>query len=173
MKYLLYSLLAITLFTACEKDNAVSKTGPKVEIYMLKSFSINVDQTTTPSTLSISNAVLADAPLVADEDIEFYTQSSTTFKLTKNIKSTIQNYGADKAFAVTVDNQPIYFGIFHPAHLSSIAFGLATIDPIIYTTENQMSIQYAMISGSSYLLQFDKRNDDRLISALRVTGRVR
>jgi hypothetical protein len=173
MKYLFCGLLFITLFAACKKDNTANKSTSKVDIYMLKTFSINIDQTTNPATLSISNAVLADTPLVADKDIELYTQSSTSFKLTKNIKSIIQNYGPDKAFAVTVDNQPVYFGIFHPSYLSSIAFGLATIDPTIYTTDNEMSIRYATITGNTYLLQFDRRNDNRIINALETNGRLR
>jgi hypothetical protein len=173
MNYLSYCLLFITLFAACKKDSTAIKNASKVDIYLLKTFSINVDQTTTPSTLSLSNSILADTPLIADKDIELYTQLSTTFKFAKNIKSLIQNYGGDKAFAVTVDNQPVYFGIFHPAYLSSIAYGLATIDPIIYTTNNEISIQYATLTGNTYLLQFDRRNDDKIINALKTTGRVR
>lgn len=173
MKYLLYSLLSVTLFTACKKDNAAGKTGSKVDIYMLKSFTIDVDQAVNPSTLSISNAVLADSPLVADKDIAFYLPSSSTFGLAKDLKSTIKDYDADQAFAVTVDKAPVYFGIFHPSYLNSIFFGLATIDPTTYTTANELSIQYATIAGNVSLLQFDKRNDTKIINALRMTGRVK
>lgn len=173
MRYLLYSLLTISLFAACKKDKAANENASKVDIYILKSFSLNVDQAANPSTLSISNAVLADTPLVADKDIKLYTQSSATFSLTKNVKTVIKDYGADKAFAITLNKQPIYFGIFHPSYLSSIAFGLATIDPTLYTTENEITIQYATITGNSYLFQLDKRNDDRLINSLRVTGKLR
>ncbi len=139
---------------------------------MPKSFTVNVDQTTSPATVSISNAVLADTPLVTDKEIEFYKKSTTTFKLRKNIKPIIQNYGADKAFAVSVNNQPVYFGQFHPAYLSSIAFGLATIDPILFS-DNALKIQFPTVDGNSYLLQLNKRNDSRIINTLKATGRVR
>ena len=139
---------------------------------MLTSFTANVDRTTNPATISIVNAVLADTPLVADNDIEFYTKLTTTFKLKKDIKSIIQNYGADKTFAVTVNKQPLYFGIFHPAYLSSIAFGVASIDPILFI-DNELKIQFATIEGNNYLLQPDKRNDSQITNTLRATGRVR
>lgn len=139
---------------------------------MLKSFTANVDVTTTPATVSISNAVLADAPLIADKDIKFYTKSTTTFELKKDIKSIIKNYGADKAFAVTVNNQPIYLGVFHPGYLSFIAFGVATIDPIP-SSDNELNIQFATIEGNTFLLQLDKRNDNQIINSLKATGRVR
>lgn len=139
---------------------------------MLKSFRVNVDRTTNPATISISNAVLSDTPLVADNDIEFYIKYTTTFKLKKALKTIIQNYGPDKSFAVTVDKQPIYFGTFHPAYLSSIVFGVATIDPILFS-DNELKIQFATITGNSYLLQFDKRNNSEIINSLNSIGRAR
>lgn len=139
---------------------------------MLKSFTVNIDQTTNPATVLISNAVLADKPLLADKDIVFYTKATTTFKLKTGFKSIIQNYGVDKAFAVTVDNQPVYFGIFYPAYLSSIAFGVATIDPILFN-DKELEIKFASIVGNSYLPQLDNRNNSQIINTLKETGRVR
>jgi hypothetical protein len=139
---------------------------------MLQSFSLNINQATNPATISISNAVLAETPLVADHDIRSYTRSTTTFNLKKDIKSIIKNYGPDKAFAVTVDKQVVYYGKFHPAYLSSITFGLATIDPIFYSN-NELKIQFASIDRNSNLQQLDKRNDTLIINALSATGRLR
>lgn len=112
---------------------------------------------------------MEDAPLVADQDIAFYIQSEATFKLKKNIKSLIQNYGADKAFAVTVDNQPVYYGKFHPGYLSSLVFGLAIIDPLLLRN-NELAIGFVTTAGPNAL---DKRNDVRLLSALKSSGRLR
>ena len=163
----LFSLIFILLLS-CKKEH----NGPEVDIYMLQSFSLNINQATNPATISISNAVLAETPLVADHDIRSYTRSTTTFNLRKDIKSTIQNYGPDKAFAVTVDKQVVYYGKFHPAYLSSITFGLATIDPIFYSN-NELKIHFAAIDGNSNLQQLDKRNDTLIINALSATGRLR
>lgn len=167
MRHIFFYCLTLTVLWGCKKE-----TNSKVEIYMLKSFTATIDRTTNLATVSILNAVLADTPFIADADIEFYTKSTTTFKLKKDIKSIIKNYGADKAFAVTVNNHAVYFGVFHPAYLSSIAFGVATIDPILFS-DNELKIQFATIDGNSYLLQLDKRNDSRITNSLKASRRLR
>jgi len=155
------------LSPGCKKEQA-----PRVDIYMLQSFTTTVDNSTIPATVSITNAVLAGAPLVRDEDIESYTRSTANFKLSRDIQSIIKDYSSDKAFAVTVDKQPIYFGIFHPLHLSSMVFGLATIAPTL-NPKNELPIRFALIDGNATLLQLDKRNDSRIILSLKATGRLR
>ncbi|MCW3106797.1 MAG: hypothetical protein JWQ09_1303 [Segetibacter sp.] len=167
MRRFFYFCLTLTVLLSCKKEN-----DSKVDIYMLKSFTVNVDQTTTPAILSISNAILADAPFVTDKDIAFYTKSTATFKLKKDIKSIIQHYGPDKAFAVTINNRPVYFGKFHPAYLSSITFGVATIDPIPLN-ERELRIQFATLEGDARLLQLDKRNESEIINTLKATNRIR
>ena len=107
MRHIFLYFLTFILFLGCKK-----KHTSRVDIYMLQSFSININQTTSPATHTISNAVFADTPLITDQDIEFYTKSTTTFKLRKDIQPIIMNYGADKAFAVTVDKQPVYLESF-------------------------------------------------------------
>jgi len=167
MRHIFSSLLLIILFSSCTKENT-----SKIDIYLLKSFNLNTNQTTNPFTQTISNAVLSETPFIADQDIQFYTKSETTFQLTRDIKDIIKNYGPDKAFAVTVDNQPVYYGLFHPGYLNSMTIGVATIDPL-FTFNNQIKIEFVLINGSSGLLTLDNRNDDRLINSLRISGRLK
>jgi hypothetical protein len=170
----LYCLVAILLLS-CSKNKDEYKQGSKVDIYVLKSFSENVGMAGGMAVISISNAVLADAPLVSDQDIESYTRATTTFKIKKDIKSIIENYSKDKAFAVTVDNQPVYFGKFHPLYLSSMTLGVATLNPISYSlhTNNELQIDFITITGNSSLQHLDKRNDSRILDALRASGRLK
>lgn len=166
MRNLLY-VLVLMMFLGCKKDN-----DAKVSIYMLTSHTSSIDRTTFPVTVAISNAVLADTPLVTEKDIVFYMPSTTTFYLDKDIRHTIRNYGPDKAFAVTVGNEVVYYGKFHPLYLSSITFGMATISPPLLNG-NELRIDFVTLTGSSSLLQLDKRNDSRIIYALKATGRLR
>ncbi|MEO5562504.1 MAG: hypothetical protein ABIR18_03695 [Chitinophagaceae bacterium] len=172
MRYIVYSFLALFIFIGCKKENH----GSKVDIYLLDSFTIGTNPAPSgsgPFSTTISNAVLASTPLVADRDIKFYTRSSSAFKLRNSIKTIIQNYGPDKAFAVTVDGEPVYYGKFHPAYLSSMTVGLATIDPILlFANDNELPIQFINLTGT-LIAQDDKRNDPRIINALRETGRLR
>ncbi|HEX8279452.1 MAG TPA: hypothetical protein VF540_12185, partial [Segetibacter sp.] len=105
MRSIIYCCVALSLISGCKKESS-----SKVEIYILTSFTISIDQTPVTFTSSISNAVPDRSPLVADADIKYYTKATTTFKLNKDIKPLIKNFGPDKAFAVTVDGKPVYFG---------------------------------------------------------------
>lgn len=158
------------MFIGCKKEEHGS--GSRIDIYLLKSFTTMVDQSTTPATISITNAVLDDTPLVSDQDIKVYVKSTTTFVLRKDIQTVIQNYGPDKAFAVTVDKQPVYYGQFHPFYLSSITFGLATISPLLLNND-ELQIDFVTTEGNSFLQQLDNRNDSRIINALKATNRLR
>lgn len=121
----------------------------------------------------VLNAILDDAPLVANQDIEIYTRKTTTFTTKKDIKTILQNYGAEQAFVVTIDDQPVYYGKFHPSYLSSLDFGVATIDPLMIVNNKELKINFVNIEGNSLLQQLDKRNDSRIINALRSSGRLR
>lgn len=102
MRHIFFLSLVVLLLAGCKKEH-----GSRVDIYMLKSFTAGIDRTATPVVNTITNAILDNTPLVADNDIVLYNRESSTFTLKTDIKSIIQNYGPDKAFAVTVDKQVV------------------------------------------------------------------
>jgi hypothetical protein len=167
MRNIFYYLTVSILFLSCKKES-----NSRVDIYALKTFELNVNQTATPATLVITNAVPEDKPIVSDNDIEYYTKSTSEFKLNKDISSITKTYGRDKAFVVTVNKQPVYYGVFHPAYLSSMSLGVATIDPILFDGKN-LKVQFIKIEGNSLLQKLDKRNDSRITNSLKSTGRLR
>lgn len=169
MKPIFLYCLVFTILLGCKKQEV---EGPSVDIYLLKSFTTSIDRTTNPATLIITNAELEEKPLVADEDILFYTKATTTFTLLKDIQTNIQHYGSDKGFAVTVDSMPIYFGRFHSIYSSSITIGVATITSFLFNN-NKLQIDFPSIEGSADLQRLDKRNDPRILNAFKATGRLR
>jgi hypothetical protein len=166
MKRIFFLSLTVLLFAGCKKEH-----GSRVDIYLLKSFTAGIDQSVTPPVSTITNAVLESIPLIYDEDILSYSKENYTFTLRRDIKSIIQNYGSDKAFAVTMDGHVVYCGIFHPAYLSSLPFGIAMIDPILVNNK-ELRVDFINTTGL-YTHPTDKRNDDQIIHALKVTGRLR
>jgi len=167
MRYFISACFCLVLFISCKKES-----DSRVDIYILKSFTANINQSVIPGTTIISNAVLEATPLVSDKDIAYYTRSTSTFKLKKDIKSAIEDYGADKAFAVTVNGEVVYYGLFHPAYLSSLVFGLATIDPFLYN-DKELAIQFVEITDNPDLKKLDKRNDESIINVFSGSGRLR
>jgi hypothetical protein len=149
----------------CKKEH-----NTRIEIYLLKSFVTTIDTTQRPAVNGIANAALDDTPLAADPDIRFYTRKKSTFALRKEIQKDIKNFGPDKAFAVTVDKQIVYYGRFHPIYMNSVVFGLATITPLPYKND-ELRIDFINLTGT-FVSPFDKRNDSRIINALRSTGRL-
>lgn len=167
MRIFIYFSLLI-LLAGCKKKDL----GPRVDIYLLKSFTTSLNTSTVPNTVVISDALLESAPLVADQDILAYTESTRTFTILKNIIPIIKDFGQDKGFAVTVDDQPIYYGRFHPSSLSSMTVGVATIDPL-GASESELPIRFFLIGGNATLESLDKRNDIRILNTLRQTNRLK
>jgi hypothetical protein len=166
MKYLLGLLLLVTL-AACSKT---VRTTDRVEVYLLQSFNLTLDTSAGLPVHAVSNAVLAATPLVADGDIDSYDQSTHTFELSRNINAEIKDLGADKAFAVTVDRQVIYYGVFQPSYLSSLRVGIALIDPLF--TKTELRIGFVNITGTIIHAK-DKRNDSQLLFALQSSRRLK
>lgn len=169
MKYLLFLAAFALLLASCKKENGGNNS---VEVYLLKSFDTELDASTSPGITRIKNPVLENVPLLENGDIIGYRPSSFTLYLNKNIKTAIEGFGPDKGFAVTVNRKPVYYGRFHPAYLSSITFGLATIDPIL-SSGNEMTIQFVKLEGSVELNELDKRNDSRITEAFSASNRLR
>lgn len=166
MRQLALLCITVILLAGCRKEQ-----GSRVDIYLLKSFNSGIDTTQRPVVNIITNAVLDDTPLIANEDIRFYTRENCTFTLRKNIQAVIQNYGPDKAFAVSVNDEAVYYGRFHPMYMSSLVYGLATINPL-FPNNNELRIDFINLGGTN-IDPLDKRNDTRIINALKETRRVR
>lgn len=168
IKNIFIIVFACIAITGCKKDY-----GSGVEIYLLKSFTTTVNTTNLPGTVSITNPVLENEPLVTNEDIQFYTQATTTFTVRNGdaLHATIKDFGQSKAFAVTVDKKPVYYGRFHPPYLSSMTIGIATMYPFVIN--NDLAINFILIDGNDMLNKLDKRNDKELIKALKSMNKLR
>lgn len=169
MRYSLLLFLVIFAGIGCTKN---SVGGDEVSIHLLRSFDRSIDASTYPAIVRIERPVIESEPLVRNADILFYERSTHTFTLTRNIKEQLKDLGADKGFAVRVGNETIYFGTFHPLYLSSITFGVPTIDPYM-ADDHKLQIDFAKLSNSPLLESLDRRNDEALINALRSSGRLR
>lgn len=165
MKKLLYSFCFLSLF-ACKKS-----ANHTVEIYLLKSFSVNTDTSTPFRLISIVDPVLETTPLIANSDIKSYTKATSTFSLNKDINDQLKGFGNNTGFAVVVDQKPVYYGRFHPLYMSSMTLGIATIDPIL--SGNSVPVSFITIDDQPAMKTMDKRNDAVLLNAFDATGRLK
>lgn len=110
-RFLLTSFLLIIAIT-----KTIAQAPTKIEIYLLKSHSIRetVLSPAIPPITLITDTVLADTPLVRNEDIISYNPKTATLYLRYNFNQTSGWIIPGEAFAVTLNKKPIYYGIFHP-----------------------------------------------------------
>ena len=168
MKQLLSICLLLGLLAGCKKEGDNTE---KVEIYLLQSFSRSVDASAGLAITRYNNTTLSPTPLVANSDIVNYSPAKTTFYLKKDIGPVVKDFGPDKAFAVTVNKRIIYVGEFRPAWLSSVVFGIATINPT-FVNGRQIPVDYIRLDNRPDLKELDRRNDNRLLQAMLKSGRL-
>jgi hypothetical protein len=171
MRFTCLFACCLLLFAACKKNSQSTKGG--VNLHLLTSFDVKIDTTTYPATYSIINPVADPVPFVSNSDIIAYGRNETTFYLKKNIKPLIKDFGGNKAFVVTVDGTPVYYGRFHPSYYSSIVFGIATIDPMIFPNEKSLRIDFAKMTAPAVTDPLDKRNDPLIIAWMAMSQRLR
>lgn len=167
MRYIISCCIASILVSSCSKDDS----NVQVNIYVLKSFTPLPPDSAHRFRTGITNAIAEDVPLLTKTDIDYYTQSTSAFKLNRDIRPVIKDFNGGKGFVVVVNNEPVYYGLFHPGYLNSLTTGLAVIDPLFFFN-NEMKIGFVTITGEN-LEQYDKRNDPKLIKALSALGKLR
>ncbi|MCE1197738.1 MAG: hypothetical protein LWW85_02110 [Marinilabiliales bacterium] len=160
-------LVLFTLFTSCSKDATTPNRqgGPGVEFYLLESFA------TADKSYQIleSSVVTKETPLLTFADLINYNASTHTFKLSASGIEKVQKmpksvYGV--AFALKADGTVIYTGYFWPSY-SSASCDWITIDPLMMTTGDSFSVNLGYPGLFAGMVIPDKRNDERLLEALR------
>jgi hypothetical protein len=171
MRYIITSFIACLLLSGCSKDDAKDDSNVQVSVCVLKSLTVLPPDSTRRFRTEITNAVAEDEPLFTKTDITYYNQSTSAFKLNRDIRPLIKDFNASKGFVVVVNNEPVYYGLFHPGYLNSMTIALPVIDPILFF-DNELKIGFVTVTGQN-LEQYDKRNDPKLINALSAIGKLR
>lgn len=172
MKYLISALVVLT-FLSCKKGgNEKDSDKNRVDIYLAKSYKIETDTSAFPPSSSLSDVVLSDTILVKNDQIVSYDQKERTFKLKKGAMSKLKAVNGNSAFALTVNNEIVYYGKFQPGYLSYILFNVATIDPLDYGN-NELPVGFSADTPGQQISPKDKRNSDVLLDALKASGRLK
>jgi len=150
-------IVACLLFITCKKND----NEAKVEIYALKTYSLVPTQCKVEPT----SAVLADTPLIKNENILGYSQAAYEFMVDSAGSSKVRDLQG--AFAVTVNKQIIYYGIFKPFTSSSSCNQSITISAI--SNKLMVRLGYPTLTG---IYIDDQRNNPILITALQKQGKL-
>lgn len=169
---ILFAPVIFLISDSCQKDSDVYATGHELEFYVLDSFkTVNGTDKIIDSTV-----ILYDSALIRYDQIISYDMSNHSFTLDESAIDYLNAEGGlkyhFKAFAVTIDKQIIYTGYFWPSYASSIKQWFV-IDPIQYSSKNELKVNLAYPSDSFAGSYPDLRNDKRLISLLKRDGKLR
>jgi hypothetical protein len=161
-----FFILPIILFFSCKKENV--QPGESVEIYLLKTVQ------TIPGKCQVdpSHSSLKDTAIIRNRDILYYSAADYNFKLTDTAIQKVKALMGRTPFAVTVDRLVIYYGFYMPMYLSSSCDQSITMD-IDWTSGNKIYLRLGYPGQLQGITTEDNRNDPKLLSTLKLQGKLR
>ena len=120
-------------------------------------------------TISLEDLDLSNEVFITAEDLEFYEWATHSFELKEPKRSEFENFILQKGstrgvpFVVTVGKSRIYFGTFWWNYSSSMPPKCAVIYLI-----GPLPHRISLVEGAQ-----DKRNDERILNSLKLSGVLR
>lgn len=145
-----------------------AQQSPAVAFYLFKECHFALGKCQVDSLRS----TLQDSPVISNQDILEYSPADHQFKLTDAAIQEVRQFRDNMAFAVTVDRQVIYYGIFKPATSSSSCDHSVTMD-LDRGSRNKININMGYPTTLKAGLIPDQRNNEQLITALERQGKLR
>jgi hypothetical protein len=166
MRSITFTLILVAFFLSCKKDK--TQAGKTVEIYLLKTFKTVAGK----CQVDPSSSELKDIPTIKNDDILQYSQKDYQFKLTDDGFQKVQAFTDLTPFAVTVDKQVIYYGIFKQS-ISSSSCDNSIIMNSDLTTENKIDMRLGYPGLFQGVTIDDQRNNSKLMATLRNQGKLK
>jgi hypothetical protein len=163
MRSLVFILVFTTFCTSCKKSTV--NPGDTVEIYLLKT------SQSVPGKCQVDplTAILQDTSIIKNQDILGYSRNNYQFKLTKTAIEKVKIFSDFTRFAVTVDRQVIYYGIFKPSYSSSSCDHSITMD-LDWVENIFLRLGYPGLQQGVTI--DDQRNNSLLIATLKNQGKL-
>lgn len=166
MRLLFLAILLSFTFISCKKEK--EKAGEKVEIYLLKS------GFTYPGPCKVDEAIaqLDETAFIKNEEILSYSSGKRLFNLAESATEKVKLLMDNVPFAVTVDKEVIYYGIYKPPYSSS-SCDLSITMHIGFESPNSIAMQLGYPVLYDDIGFVDKTNDPFLLTTLAAQGKLR
>jgi hypothetical protein len=165
MRAFVFIALLLLFCLSCKK--APLPAGETVEIYLLKTAKV----VNGKCQIDPVGSVLEDTAFVKNNNIIAYSAANFRFKLSDPSIQKINKFYDGTPFAVTVDKNIIYYGIFKPGFSSSTCDHSITMDIYFSTNEIGLNLGYPGTSPNSVI--DDQRNNALLIGTLKKQGKLK
>ncbi len=166
MRSLFFILTMTVIYLSCKTGNINAEET--VEIYLLKTYKTVAAKCQIDSSFS----VLQDTATIKNKDILEYSKRDYQFKLTDIAIQKVKAFRNKMPFAVTVNKQVIYYGFFKPSISSSSCDHSITLD-IDRTSGNKILLRLGYPEQLQSVTIEDRRNNPKLIAALKKQGKLR
>jgi len=166
MTRLFFLLVVLLAGFGCKKATHKPAGNQRVEIYGLEGYQL------VPNKCQVnpSTAVLNTTPVISNSEIISYSKGSHEFRLTNPGKEASKAFENMFTFAVTVDREVIYYGIYKPFTSSSSCDHSITMN-IAFSTGN-LSMILGYPSTMAGVTIDDQRNNPKLLAALDAQGKL-
>ena len=165
MRTALLMISIIAFCSSCKKENG--KAGENVEIYLLQTYQPIAGK----CQVDPSRSSLDDGATITNADILQYSRATYQFKLSENAIQKVRAFHDYTPFAVTVDKDVIYFGIFKHGYSSSSCSQSITMQ-VDWGAENKIYMGLGYPGLTQGITVDDQRNNSKLISSLEKQGKL-
>lgn len=165
MRSILFIALLL-IYASCKKEKVTA--GERVEIYLLKTIRLVSGKCQIDASLS----VIEDTALIRNSDMLEYAQSASELKLSEAAFQKIKSLWDNTPFAVTVDRQVVYYGIYKPYISSSSCNHSITMQPVPLS-DKKVAFQLGypgLLAGAAI---DDQRNNSRLLATFKSQGKLK
>jgi hypothetical protein len=167
------SVFLLAIPYSCNKnsgpESAIQSQGG-VEIFLITDF------TTLNGSAQIneSSVTTKTSPLIYYSEIVSYNPQTYSFEITEAAKkriTKIQFPVHGTPFALKVDGELIYTGYFWPSY-SSASCQWTVIDPTFLYLRNKLTVEMGYPGTFTDILQYDRRNDSRILNKLERDNKI-
>ena len=170
--FILIFLFLVVLLSCSKSENAGYTDGAsgKVEIYLLS----KTELVSGRCEVDKAKSIVDSKPIITNNDIIAYHSAENEFEVNATAFQRIIGLSDKTAFAVTLNREVIYYGIYKPFISSSSCDNSITMSTLTY---NINAFRLKMALGYPGLLQGitveDLRNHADLMSALEKQGKLK
>lgn len=172
MKSFKVLLFVILPFLVCCKHDEQQPSNQQVEFILLDSYETKMGS----KAILESSIILNDSSLIEYDDITAYDPETHRFFLSTSANQALAKIGSEKlhgrAFALTINREPVYTGYFWAAFSSSIC-DWVNIDPLSFASLNFLEVKLGYPWYSPEMQIPDNRNDQILLNILQQDGKLK
>ena len=165
MRPIVFFVVVIAACLSCNKEE-VTDAEP-VEVYLLKTIRFVPGKCQIDPSLS----AIEDTPVIKNQDIIKYSPTFKEFKLSDAAFQKVKTFMDRTPFAITVDKQVIYYGLFKPSISSSSCDHSITMD-VSWSSASKIVLRLGYPGQLPGVTIDDQRNNPILLASLEKQGKL-